>query len=153
MRNQQPIYLQQGFSLVELVTVIVILGVMSVVAMPMWFSRTDFEQRGYFDELIQATRYAQKLAVATNCDVQITINPASFSLQQPTSLCNTANWQAVSLPGKLPPYTAPSGVTVIAGTGVITFFASGQASTTRTVTVSGAQSFTVYAATGYVERP
>ena len=98
MRNQQPIYLQQGFSLVELVTVIVILGVMSVVAMPMWFSRTDFEQRGYFDELIQATRYAQKLAVATNCDVQITINPASFSLQQPTSLCNTVNWQAVSLP-------------------------------------------------------
>lgn len=145
---------QRGFTLTELVLIIIILGVLSITALPMWFNRTDFEQRGYFDELIQATRYAQKLALASNCDVRININGNSFSLQQPTSYCNTANWQEVSLPGKQPPYNAPGNVTVSAGTGTLTFLASGLATADRTITVTGtsALSFTVHAATGYVER-
>lgn len=144
----------KGFTLTELVTVIVILGVLSAVTLPIWFNRTDFEQRGFFDELIQATRYAQKLAVASNCDVRINIAAGGFGLEQPTTQCNTANWQAVPLPSSPPPYNAPPGVTVTAGTGTITFFASGLASASPTVTVTGtsALSFNIYAATGYVER-
>lgn len=154
MRQRQHIFEQRGFTLTELVTVIVILGVLSVAALPLWFNRTDFEQRGYFDELLQATRYAQKLAVASNCDVRITINANNFSLQQPTTYCNTANWQTISLPGKQPPYNAPSDVSVTAGTGTLTFLASGLASASPLVTVTGTSdlSFTVHAATGYVER-
>lgn len=149
-----PLMNLYGFTLTELVMVIVILGVLSVTALPMWFNRTDFEQRGWFDELLQATRYAQKLAVASNCDVRITINANSFSLQQPTTYCNTASWQTISLPGKPPPYNAPSDVSVTAGTGTLTFLASGLVSADRTVTVTGTSplSFRVYAATGYVER-
>lgn len=154
MRAYSTMTAFRGFSLPELVMVIVILGVVSVTALPMWFSRTSFEQRGWFDELLQATRYAQKLAVASNCDVRITINAGSFSLQQPTAYCNTANWQTISLPGKQPPYNAPSDVSVTAGTGTLTFLASGLASADRTVTVTGTSSlsFNVYADTGYVER-
>ena len=154
MRIQTAMANQNGFTLTELVIVIVILGVLSVTALPMWFNRTDFEQRGYFDELLQATRYAQKLAVASNCDVRIHINANSFSLQQPTSYCNTVNWQDITLPGKQPPYNAPTNVTVTAGTGTITFLASGLTAADRTVTVTGTSplSFAVHAATGYVER-
>lgn len=146
--------LGRGFTLVELVLVIVILSALAVTAFSMWFNRTDFEQRGYFDELIQAARYAQKLAVVSNCDVRIDISATGFSLQQPTSYCNTANWQTISLPGKPPPYVPPSGVSVTAGTGTLTFYASGLASADRTVTVSGSStlSFKVYKDTGYVER-
>jgi MSHA pilin protein MshC len=144
----------KGFTLVELVLVIVILGVISVTALPMLFSRTDFEQRGFFDELLQATRYAQKLAVASNCDVQVTLNSGDFALaflNTPHAHCANA---AISLPSKQPPYDAPSGVTLSAGTGTITFHPSGLASADRTVTVTGTSplSFRVYAATGYVER-
>ena len=154
MRNLSSTTKQLGFTVIELVTVIVILGVLSVVAMPIWFNRTDFEQRGFFDELIQATRYAQKLAVTSNCDARINITAGSFSLEQPATNCDTSAWSPVSLPGTTPPYTAPTGVTVTAGTGTITFHASGQAtmSMANPITVNGTLSMRVHTATGYVER-
>lgn len=150
MQYQQDLSAQHGFTLTELVTVIVILGVLSVAALPLWFNRTDFEQRGYFDELLQATRYAQKLAVASNCNVQITINAASFALafqSAPFGHCNNAN---IELPGKPGPYTAPAGVVISGGTN-ITFSPSGRANTDATISVD-THSLRVYAATGYVER-
>lgn len=146
-----------GFTLVELVTGIVILGILAAVVIPRWFSRIQFEERGYFDQLLQASRYAQKLAIASGCEVRITINASDFNLRQPanTGECGsgTFTWSTViSLPADEPPYTAPSGVSVTAGTGNIIFSAAGQASVTQTVTVNGLHSFTVHAATGYVER-
>lgn len=152
MRTYPAMAKQRGFTLVELVTVLVILGVLAVTALPMWFNRTAFEQRGWFDELLQATRYAQKLALTTNCDVRINISGTGFGLEQPTTWCNTANWQTVALPGKPPPYNAPAGVSITAGTGTITFYASGRASTNHTVTVNGSDNFQIHATTGYVER-
>lgn len=134
---------------------VVIVGVLSVAALPVWFNRVDFEQRGYLDELIQATRYAQKLAVATNCDVRINIAANGFALQRPVTWCNTAGaWVGVNLPGSPPPYNAPNGVAITAGLGTITFSASGLASADTTVTLAGSSplSFNIHAATGYVER-
>lgn len=155
MQQRLPNTDQRGFTLTELVMVIVILGVLSVAVLPMWPNRTDFEQRGYYDELIQATRYAQKLAVATNCDVRISFAAGGFTLQQPAIWCNTAGaWQSVNLPDLLPPYTAPANVAITAGLGTLTFSASGLASANTQVTVTGTSSlsFNIYAATGYVER-
>ena len=154
VRNQSLRPKQQGFSFVELVMVIVILGVLSVVAMPTWFNRTYFEERGYFNELIQAVRYTQKLAVTSNCDARINIMAGSFTLERPTVNCDTSAWSSVSLPGTTPPYTAPTDVTVTAGTGTITFHASGQAtmSMANPITVNGAISMRVHSATGYMER-
>ncbi|PKM42849.1 MAG: hypothetical protein CVV05_17760 [Gammaproteobacteria bacterium HGW-Gammaproteobacteria-1] len=148
-----------GFTLTELVTVIIILGVLSVTALPVWFNRTDFEARGYFDELRQATRYAQKLAVSTNCDVLVTIATAgatsTYSLALQAAPAGHAQCVAtpVSLPGSPPPYVSPAGVTVTAGTGTITFHPSGLATITMAnpITVNGTLTMVVHTATGYVQ--
>jgi MSHA pilin protein MshC len=155
--GRRPVSRDDGFTLTELIMVIVILGVLSVFALPKWFNATTFDQRGYFDRLLQAARYAQKLAVASNCEVQLIIDAGSFTLRQPTTTAQCGNgptlWQAVSLPSERPPpYNAPSGVQVTAGIGTTTFSAAGSATPGGQVIVNGTLTFSVHSATGYVER-
>ena len=151
-RNLLP---QHGFTLVELVTVIIILGVLAAAAMPLWFNRTQFDERGFTDELLQATRYVQKLAVASNCDARITISAGSFMLEQPDTYCNTsATWHAISLPEMAPPYATPSGVAITSATTTITFHGSGTATLSNgsVISINGTPRMQIFPATGYVER-
>ncbi|WP_198263215.1 pilus assembly FimT family protein [sulfur-oxidizing endosymbiont of Gigantopelta aegis] len=51
----------QGFTLVELVTVIIIVGIMASVGAAKFFSQSSFQDSQYHQEIISAFRYAQKL--------------------------------------------------------------------------------------------
>ncbi|MEK7810720.1 MAG: prepilin-type N-terminal cleavage/methylation domain-containing protein, partial [Pseudomonadota bacterium] len=55
---------QRGFTLVELITVMVIVGILAVVALPRFFDKNTFDSRGYADQVISTLRFAQKVAVA-----------------------------------------------------------------------------------------
>jgi MSHA pilin protein MshC len=46
-----------GYTIVELVTVIVILGVLGAIAGPRFFGTRVFSERGYADEVASAMRY------------------------------------------------------------------------------------------------
>ena len=76
----------KGFTVVELVLVIVILGVMAAVAGPRFFGTTEFSERGFRDELAISLRYAQKVAVASGCPVRVSINAAGYTLNQQLAL-------------------------------------------------------------------
>lgn len=54
----------RGFTLVELVAVITILGVLAFVAVPRFFDRTSADTRGFHDQAQAVIRYAQKTAIA-----------------------------------------------------------------------------------------
>ena len=76
---------QTGFSLVELVTVVVLLGILAVTAFSRMTGFGAFEQKAVFDEVTSALRYAQKLAISSGCSVQVVLTTTSYSLRQGSS--------------------------------------------------------------------
>lgn len=71
-----------GFTLTELVTVVVLLGIVSIFAASRFFSRSDFDERGFFELSMQATRYAQQVAMASGCDVRVQFTGSGYSLHK-----------------------------------------------------------------------
>ena len=52
--------IETGFTLIELVAVILLLSILSVVALSRLGGMDVFEEKAYFDEVTNAFRYAQK---------------------------------------------------------------------------------------------
>ena len=71
-----------GYTIVELVTVTVILGVIAAIVGPKFFGTRVFSERGYADEVASALRYSQKIAVGSGCNVRIVITPAGYNAMQ-----------------------------------------------------------------------
>jgi MSHA pilin protein MshC len=101
-----------GWTLTELVMVIVLAGIIAAVAAPRFFRKSEYDARGYHELSIQATRYAQKLALASGCPVRVVFAPGGFSLQYGGGPCSGA----VQRPGGgVFADAAPPGVSVASG--------------------------------------
>lgn len=136
-----------GFTLVELIVILVLLGIVSAVALPRFFGLTDYQVRAAYDEVSAAVRYAQKLAVASGCDVQVQIYNDGYALQQHQTGCSSGNFVDISDH----PVTRNtfSDVTFTPTTSFI-FDKMGRSSTSLTIHV-GDKSLNIVAETGYVD--
>ena len=122
----------RGFTLIELVACLLILAVLTAVGGSEFLDTQPFDQRGYADEVAAALRYAQGVAVASQCNVSFTINTAGYSAKQRApaagNTCATVGGysQAVARSdGTALAGTPPSDANIISG-GTIVFGSSGQ---------------------------
>jgi MSHA pilin protein MshC len=146
---------QRALTLIELVVTLLLVGLLAVVAAPRFFSQQPFAARGFSDEVLAAVRYAHRLAVATGCDVQVTINPGQYVLNQRVSCTSGAFTQSVFNPGtSQPQFTGqpPTGVNLSAAPASFLFNALGRASSAATIDVGG-RTFQVVQETGFVYEP
>lgn len=149
-----------GFTLVELIGVMVIVAILAVVALPRFFERSAFESRAFSDQTLAMLRYAQKAAIAQRRTVCVTYSavgtiPATVTLTIAKNFGGACDTD-LSGPNGTAPYkiTAPSGVgfsTLTPASTSSSFNALGQPDAARTIQVSGAQNaIKIEQETGYV---
>lgn len=85
---------QHGFTLVELIVTIVIIGILAVVVAPRFTDGDVFQSRGFADQVQASLRYAQKAAIAQRRNVCVaftasTIAVSAASISGADEACDT----------------------------------------------------------------
>jgi len=148
----------RGYTLIELVVVLVIAGILATIVGPRFFANPAFSERGYADELAAALRLAQKAAVASDCPAVVNVTAAGYSVAQQAAAGNTCNrtdagWgtPVVALDGAAAQDSAPASVSV-APAGSYVFTGSGALGAAPATALSvGNYTITIDATTGLVQ--
>lgn len=150
-----------GFTLVELIAVMIVIGILAVVALPRLDLAGEFRATAFRDKVAASLRFAQKSAVAHRRLVCASVAAGSLTLTVATAFGDTACPNALLGPdGASPAAVSPSVAVVLSAapagplyfqpSGAVTSDAAGTAPATFTITVTGQAAMTVNGATGYV---
>lgn len=135
-KGERIVAASSGFSLIELVMIIVLIGIVMAVAVPKLQNTTDFSLEGSASMIVADIRHAQELAMAThdNKNVIFILNGASYAVEtESDSVFRTVN--------------LPSGVTITSSDVTFTFNSLGEpivgGGSSVTISAAGANSKTV----------
>jgi len=109
---------QAGFTLTEVVAVLVIIGLLAAVLAPRFFSASPYRELGFSQASLAAVNFAQRLAMASGCDIRVQFDAGGYRLDRfNTSDCKAlagASLVPVPRPGSSAPFSEapPEGVSV-----------------------------------------
>ncbi len=134
----------QGFTLIELVVVILLIGIIGFVAGPRFVKTNVFAERRAADEILSALRFTQQMAMARGGGIQLRLSANNYVVEE------TASGTPLQSPDRSGSYNKalPDGVTADAAT--IAFDGLGAPVPNADASLSiGSLSITVEADTGY----
>ena len=147
----------RGFTMVELIMVLIIAGILAAVVAPRFFDSNVFQSRGFADQVQSTLRYAQKEAIAQHRFVCVAYTSNSITLTiNTTATCPGGSLASPSGGATYSIVANPTGITFTALPANFYFDALGRPSfaTNQTITVNNApNSIVVEAETGYVHSP
>lgn len=159
---------QRGFTMVELVVTMIVIGILAAVAMPRFADRSDFDVRGFADQVRATLQFARKTAIASRRYVCVAVAAGGVTVTRdphdpdPLTTATAACTVNVPLPGASAACGAnkvcpPSGIVLAPGAGADAFLfdPQGQSSAAAALTLSvsaasGAPTVVTIETTGYV---
>jgi MSHA pilin protein MshC len=145
-----------GFTIIELVMAIVIVGILAVAVIPRFTDRQTFEARGFHEQAKSMVRYAQKVAIAQHRNVFVNVgaNVICLTYVADAACTNVTVGDFVLNPADSQRFRrpTPTGVSFSAATS-FSFSALGRPSAAQVIGVSGdglVRNITVESETGYV---
>jgi len=146
---------QRGFTLIELISVMVIVGILAVFAAPRMFNANAFQSRGFSDQVQATLRYAQKIAIAQRRNVCVAMTTTSVSLTIATVAgAASACVNPLPLPQGGNSITTPVSTITLTSSSANFIFNGLGSTTAQTISVLGeANAIIVEAETGYVHSP
>jgi len=168
--GMKPKQASRGFTLVELIVILILVGILAVVAIPRFTGVGAYNTMGFNDRAMESLRYAQKQAIAKRRNVCVVFTATTITFTYAATAGSAINC-TINLTGpageaaySISP-ESKSVVTITASPGSFAFNGQGRpiASTSGgvvgaalttvqviTITGEGARSFSVEPETGYV---
>ncbi|MCC6077594.1 prepilin-type N-terminal cleavage/methylation domain-containing protein [Pseudomonas sp. GCM10022188] len=144
----------RGFTLVELILVIVIAGILAAVVGPRFFERQVFDDRLYAEEVRAGLRHAQKLALAGGCHIRFRLDTTGYQVLRDADCegSGTTFTSSVIDPstGQAPYAGTPPAGTLLSSAFSVDFDALGRPSQAVSVTLGSGHAVRVEAETGFV---
>ncbi|MGH1469852.1 MAG: pilus assembly FimT family protein [Cellvibrionaceae bacterium] len=146
MKRHRPVLTRKknvGFSLIELISVIVMLGIISFFALPK-LRVSDSSVMTSRDMIIAALSHTQQIAMARDSSsnpVTIVFTSSSIDVRE--------NGMSINFPGVSYPFSLPNGVTISSGTGTMNYDKLGKTSST-TISLNDGSAVITVEESGYV---
>lgn len=160
---------QRGFTLIELIMVMVVVGILAVAVAPRFFDANMFKSRGFADQVQATLRYAQKEAIAQHRNVCVAITASNIKLTIANAIPSLATSPCSPTPTLVIPGQAtnnistPSAAITLSPATSFNFDALGKpwdvlgttpSTVQKSITISGVTNpIYVEAETGYVHSP
>lgn len=154
---RSPFFLRgasRGFTLPELIAVMVIAGVLLAVAAPKFIGSSGFDSTRLYHETIAALRYAQSSSLAMQRTVCATFTSTTLTLTYASAYgASSCDTNLVGPGGSTPPYkvTAQGSATYASFPASVNFDRVGKPTSGPTITITGfSTSIAIEAESGYV---